>query len=505
MFIKKTEMSVKENIRKFCSGGLSQLHVAVIGDYMLDRYIYGDAYRISPEAPVPVVKFSEEKIVPGGAGNVVANLIGMGLSVTAIGRVGNDLYGEALIKILSSLMRAEVSSILISGGTIVKTRILGGGHQQMLRLDQEEIVSPSEAEIEKILHSLGELIRSGLKSVVISDYGKGFCTPELCHRVIELCRRYSIPVFVDPKDKDWLHYSGAFLVTPNMKELRLIAGADIANEDEEIVYYGTEIMRKFRLDNLLVTRSDKGATLINSSGSRHERASAVEVYDVSGAGDTMIATVAAFFTAGLPLPECVSIANIASQIVVGKIGTYPIKSEDLLQAVLEPDFSAEEKNGYYTRVSPEDKIASRSQAKSICDKWKKEGRRVIFTNGCFDILHVGHIDLLVDAKKLGDRLVIAVNSDDSVRRLKGAGRPVNPGHARAKVLAALEAVDLVVMFDEDTPAELLSQLRPHVIVKGGDYRKEDVAGREYSDEVVILPLTQGYSTTETIEKMGYTK
>lgn len=503
-FTKKIETSVKENIRKLCSGGFGSFHVVVLGDYMLDRYIHGETDRISPEAPVPVVKFLAEKNVPGGAGNVVANLIGLGLSVTAIGRVGKDLNADDLLA-LPDMMKADLSPMLRSGRTIVKTRILGSGRHQMLRLDQEDIVSLCEDEVETVLNELRVRLRAGVNAVVISDYAKGFCSPCLCFSVINLCREYRVPVFIDPKNKDWKYYRGAFLVSPNLKEFRLIAGVDLANSDEEIVLYGTEILKKFSIDNLLITRSERGATLINRTGFKHERARAVEVYDVSGAGDTMISTIAAFFAAGLPLAECVSIANLASQIVIGKIGTYPIKMDDLLLAAHELDTVDCEKKRYIVGDCSKKIATDFNKAKNICDQWKKNNERVIFTNGCFDILHAGHIDSLIGAKILGDHLVVGLNSDDSVKKLKGEGRPVNSQFDRAKVLAALAVVDLIVVFNEDTPEELLCMLRPNVLVKGGDYKKEDVSGREFADEVVILPLTPGYSTTGIIEKMDKIK
>jgi D-beta-D-heptose 7-phosphate kinase/D-beta-D-heptose 1-phosphate adenosyltransferase len=490
-----------KSIMNFCKTGCHTAKVAVVGDYMLDRYIYGDVGRISPEAPVPVVRLSEEKAVPGGAGNVVANLIGLGLSVTAVGRIGNDLYGDILLGI-PLMKQADVSNILRTGSTIVKTRILGGGRQQMLRLDREEICPPGMAESENMLQSLLISIQNGVSNVIISDYGKGICTPFLCSRIIHMCKEHGVPVFVDPKGRDWLRYSGAFLVTPNVEELRLASGSEIKNDDADIVRCGTDMLNKFGIENLLVTRSDKGATLINSSGFRHERANAVEVYDVSGAGDTMIAAVAAFYAGGMALSDCVSAANLASQIVVGKIGTYPIKSEDLIYEIMEAGPLRCGKSGSNTGCEPEAKIMDWKTTEKICDELKKEGKKIIFTNGCFDILHAGHADLLNKARALGDCLIVGLNSDESVRRLKGTGRPVNRCADRARVLASMQAVDIVVVFGEDTPSELLSHIRPSLIVKGGDYRKEDIAGREYAGDTVIVPLLKGYSTTGIIASLG---
>lgn len=463
---------------------------AVIGDFMLDEYVYGEVDRISPEAPVPVLKYEGEKFVPGGAGNVTANLEGLGLSVCAIGRTGCDSYGHALIE-LPVMKAADISMMIRDGSSIVKTRVLGGGRQQIVRIDREDFVSPREAQIDDILRNLKKLIESGLDAVIISDYGKGFCSPELCGKIITLCRGNGVKTFVDPKCSNWSKYAGAFLVTPNIRELSQAIGEEVHNEDDIIVSKGRQILKEYELENLLVTRSEKGATLITNSGFSHSRADSVEVFDVSGAGDTMIATVAAFSVAGLPLEECVDIANVASQVVIGKVGTCPITIEELEETILSKE--SLQKN----------KIAEDScVAEILCKKWKKAGLKVVFTNGCFDILHAGHIDSLKRAKQLGDKLIVGLNSDESVRKLKGPDRPVNSERARAAVLSALEFVDLVVLFNEDTPVKLLSLLRPDVLAKGGDYSPEDVVGREFAGQVVILPLLDGYSTTGIIQKIS---
>lgn len=498
----KLDISAEENICRLCLGGFNSFHVVVIGDYMLDRYIYGEAKRISPEAPVPVLEFSEEKLAPGGAGNVLANLTGLGLSVTSIGRTGYDRYADDLLG-LPAMSVADTSHMIRSGSTIVKTRVMGSRRQQMLRIDQEEIITPDKIEIENVLNSLKECIAKGVNGVVISDYGKGFCSPDLCRSVISLCKKNGVPVFVDPKNKDWSQYSGAFLISPNMRELRLVTGTDIDNEDDDVIRHGIGLTGKYNIVNLLVTRSEKGATLINELGSFHERVTAkAEVYDVSGAGDTMIAVVTAFFIAGIPLKDAVSVANIASQIVIGKIGTYAINAKSLLngiQTIKKIDSHAISHN---FGKRPVNKVVNWQDAIVICSKLRNEGKKIIFTNGCFDILHSGHVDLLTSARQMGDCLVVAVNSDDSVRRLKGRERPVNSSEDRVKILSALEFVDFVVIFEEDTPEKLISLLRPDIIVKGGDYNKEDVSGREYAGEVVIFPLTKGFSTTSIINKIG---
>ena len=466
---------------------IKQMKIVVIGDFMLDQYIYGKVSRISPEAPVPVVKFTSEKLVLGGAGNVSANIAGLGVYTHIIGRVGCD---DKFLNLLA-LKNIDSRLMLRDGETIIKTRVMGNSHQQIVRIDREEISSPNSTQIKEILQNLAGLLSAGIDAVIISDYGKGFCSQDLCQGITNLCRTRGIKVFVDPKCKDWYKYANAFLVTPNISELSQATGEDIPNEDNAIVQEGRKLLAHYAIENLLVTRSEQGATLITKDGFVHCHADSVEVFDVSGAGDTMIATVATFSAAGLPLEDCVRIANTASQVVIGKVGTCPITAEELEEALL-------------AKESPQKlKITDDYQtATKLCEKWKNNGQKIVFTNGCFDILHAGHIDSLRRTRQLGDRLIVGLNSDTSVSRLKGPNRPVNSQDARASVLSALEFVDLVVIFNEDTPKELLSLLRPDVLTKGGDYKPEEVVGREYAGEVVILPLLNGYSTTSIINKIG---
>ncbi len=482
-----TEYDTKK-VRKLLTDGFGNTDIVIAGDFMLDRYISGDVERISPEAPVPVIKFREERLVAGGAGNVAANLVGLGVNVFAVGSVGDDSYGRALLD-LPLCKKIDCSMLLPLGPTTVKTRVLGPGRQQMLRLDIEEKINPSEMEIEQLITGVSNVVLRGAKLIIISDYGKGCCSPVFCHRLIALARDNDLRVWVDPKKTDWESYRGASLITPNIRELSAAAGCQLRNEDDEITSAAIVMMKKYDIENILVTRSERGATLIEKDVITHIPVGAVEVYDVSGAGDTMIAVAAAFAAEGLSLKDAVKLANMASQIVVGKIGTYPISAAELLAAI-------SEKN---TAIPA--KIVTVEDAMKLRTGWHDAGECVVFTNGCFDVIHAGHIDSLTAAKSLGDRLIVGLNSDGSVRRLKGESRPVNGAAARAKVLAALEVVDAVVVFNEDTPSALLSWLRPDVIVKGGDYRPEDVAGGEYAGEVVIIPLTEGFSTTAIIDRL----
>ena len=473
-------------VRTLCEGGFKEFPTAVVGDIMLDHYIYGEVNRISPEAPVPVLNVKEEKYILGGAGNVAMNLRGLGLPVKVFGRAGNDQAGDKVVE-LFELAGIDASGIWFHGETILKTRLLGGRGQQMLRIDREKVLHPSD---EEIIGALNNIVNSqGLSAVVLSDYSKGTLTEKLCAGVINLCKSKNIPVFVDPKGSDWERYRGATMVTPNLRELGEVSNMKISNEDDLISEAGSAVRAEYGLDSLLVTRSDRGATLIKDNLVHHERARMVDVYDVSGAGDTMIATVAAFIAAGTDIYESIKLANIASQIVIGKVGTYPIKAFELLNYISE--VNRLNSNKLFTIEETVSKVAS----------WKDNNEKVVFTNGCFDVFHAGHLDSLVRAKNLGDRLIVGLNSDDSVRRLKGSSRPVNDENARARILEALSIVDCVVIFDEDTPERLLSFLTPDVLAKGGDYAPDQVVGRQYAKEVVILPILEGYSTTGILRKI----
>ena len=485
----------EENVfkaRELLLGGFKNFPAVVIGDFMLDRYVSGDVSRISPEAPVPVVRVRSERFVAGGAGNVAANLAGLGVPVYAVGSIGNDREGEVLLS-LPVFRNSDTSGVRALGATTVKTRILGAGRQQMLRLDREEAVNPCPEDIEFVLSKIKEAAEHGARLVILSDYGKGFCSFEMCRAVIDFCARSGLYVWVDPKKDDWEAYRGAYAITPNMKELAAAAGRSVDNEDCAVADAASELASRYEIENILATRSDKGATLLSHGKASHIPVWPVEVYDVSGAGDTMLAAASAFATAGLPLGDAAMLANAASQMVIGKVGTYPITAGELLAAVTGEN------------AASGGKIYSAREAEDLCCRWRANGEKVVFTNGCFDILHAGHIDSLTAAKSLGDRLIVGLNSDASVKRLKGESRPVNGEISRAKVLSALEAVDAVVIFGEDTPAELLSHLRPDVLAKGGDYKPEEVAGREYAGEVAIIPLTAGYSTTSVIERISHSK
>jgi D-beta-D-heptose 7-phosphate kinase/D-beta-D-heptose 1-phosphate adenosyltransferase len=463
------------------SGRMAEVGVAILGDVLLDRYFTGSTSRVSREAPIPVVVCDGETDNLGGAGNVAMNLRGLGCRVFVTGTAGRD---AAAARIRSHLEERNIEAKLFgrASPTLTKTRLICGG-QQVARFDHEKIESPDGQTAEDAVRYLKSLLDRGeAQAVVLSDYGLGFCTPALCAAAIDTARG-RVPLFVDPRGSDWSKYKGATVVTPNLSELSAVWGKPIPNEDDAVARAGESVRRDAALEWLLITRSARGMTLIGKDGTTHLPAQPVEVFDVSGAGDTVIACLAAGAAAGFPIREAMNFANEAAQIVVTKSGTYPIAATDLLPA-----------------SSPAaERIAAREDAARLCRRWKEEGR-VVFTNGCFDILHAGHVDSLERARALGDRLIVGLNSDRSVEALKGKGRPVNKQEDRARLLAALRAVDLVVVFDEDTPAALLSELRPHVLAKGGDYRAEDLPGREFVEEVAILPFVKDLSTTEILSR-----
>lgn len=472
-----------------------QVHVLVVGDVMLDRYWWGAVRRISPEAPVPVVQIREMSAVLGGAGNVAANLAGLGCRVTVLGIRGDDDAGRQVAALFAD-KKIDAPLLMDRGrATTTKTRIMARD-QQLMRLDEED-AGPLTPEIEEDLITAVQHHVSHVDAVILSDYGKGLLnTATLCQQVIGTCRDRRIPLLVDPKGRDWQRYRGATGITPNLAELKLVAETPIEDTDAALIQLAEEVRRRYELAFLLVTLGPRGM-LLSESG-RHETIHTVarEVYDVSGAGDTVIATLTAGLAAGLPPREAAVIANTAAGIVVGKLGTQPIDAANLITALQQ---SGESRLATPTGTVPID--AARMQLNA----WRSDGQRIVFTNGCFDLLHPGHIRLLHQARALGDRLVVGLNTDASVRRLKGETRPVLGEQDRGVMLNALACVDMVVLFDEDTPEALIRQLKPDILVKGADYRLQDVVGRDiveaYGGEVKLIGLLEGYSTTGITQKV----
>lgn len=457
----------------------------VVGDIMLDRYWYGGTSRVSPEAPVPVVKVDQIEDRPGGAGNVSLNIAALGAGVSLVGITGQDEAADALAE---RLRAARVyCDFLMSDAhpTITKLRVISR-HQQLLRMDFEDAFAEADARA-MTAKALDMIAHMG--AVILSDYGKGaLADPQ---SLIAAARQHSVPVFVDPKGVDFQRYRGATLLTPNLSEFEAVVGA--CETEASLVKKGKQLLSELSLSALLVTRGEQGMTLLRPDAAElHLPARAKEVFDVTGAGDTVISVLAASVAAGESLDNGVALANLAGGIVVGKLGTATISGPELRRAVLREQGS-------------ERGIMSEEQLVTALDDARAHGERIVFTNGCFDIIHAGHVGYLEQARARGDRLVVAVNGDESVSRLKGPGRPINPVERRMAVLAGLEAVDWVVSFNDNTPERLLELLRPDMLVKGGDYAKEEVVGwqivESYGGEVSALEFLDDCSTTAIVEKI----
>lgn len=462
--------------------------ILVIGDVMLDRYWYGNTHRISPEAPIPVLHVTQSKDRPGGAGNVALNLSALGCHVTLLGVIGNDEAGDMLEKTL----RAENVDCqlhrLADFPTITKLRALGQ-HQQLLRLDFEKALDAIKTE-DLIPHTKRLLHDKKINVLVLSDYAKG--TLHHAQAYIRAAKEAGIPVLVDPKSADFSLYQGATLITPNQKEFETVVG-HCANE-AELLTRGYGLLRNYEMQALLITRSEHGMLLLReNTPPLHLPARAREVYDVTGAGDTVIAMLAANLAVGEPLDNAAFLANTAAGLAVEKLGAVAVSLAELQEA-LQPEPQHLQAD-----------ILTEAALIQALQNARAAGEKIVMTNGCFDILHAGHIQYLTAAKKLGNRLVVAVNTDDSVRRLKGDTRPIVPLEERMAMLAGLRAVDWVVAFSEDTPARLIEQLQPDILVKGEDYRVEQIAGAAYilskGGKVHLLPFKQGCSTSNLIKKI----
>jgi D-beta-D-heptose 7-phosphate kinase / D-beta-D-heptose 1-phosphate adenosyltransferase len=462
--------------------------ILVVGDVMLDRYWLGGTSRISPEAPVAVVRVQNTKDSPGGAGNVALNLAALGSAASLVGIVGDDHSGRELE---TSLNAAGVWCDFLrvkEKPTITKLRVISR-HQQLIRLDFEELFGHEDArglepKVAGLLHNMDAMI--------LSDYGKGALLD--VQSLIHLARQAGVPVLVDPKGNDFSIYRGASLLKPNLQEFEAIVGA--CSSEDELVSKGQQLLRDLELQALLITRGEHGMTLIrDNSPEQHFPARARDVFDVTGAGDTVIAVVAAAHGAGLALPESVALANIAAGLVVAKLGTAAISGPELRREV--------QRDGGSDRG-----IMSLEQLQLAVADAKAHGERIVFTNGCFDIIHAGHVGYLKEARKQGDRLIVAINDDDSVKRLKGKGRPINSIDRRMAVVTGLEAVDWVVSFSQDTPESLLREIRPDVLIKGGDYGIGEVVGsdfvKSYGGEVMVLAFLDNCSTSAIVNKIQST-
>ena len=462
----------------------SSTRVVVAGDVMLDRYLFGSTGRISPEAPVPVVHVQQSDDRPGGAGNVAVNLAALGVTTSLVGVVGKDEAARSLAAILDDRGIDCAFAEAADRPTITKTRVQSRG-QQLIRLDEEKAVAmPGDAVAAALAGAL-----AGAGAVILSDYGKGALTD--VQTMIRSCRDAGVPVLVDPKGMDFGKYRGASVITPNQSEFEAVAG--VAESDDDLVNRARAMMHEFDLDALLVTRSEKGMLLVEGDGEPlFLSTQAREVFDVTGAGDTVIATLAAAVASGQSLASAAALANLAAGLVVRKIGVATVTPGELSAALHERG------QGGRGLVDLDTLLALVAESHD-----RKE--RVIMTNGCFDVLHAGHVAYLEEAKSLGDRLIVAVNDDDSVRRLKGESRPVNALEDRMLVLAGLAAVDWVVPFSEDTPAHLIEAVLPDVLVKGGDYQPEEIAGArevlQNGGEVRVLAFRDGHSSSRIIDRL----
>lgn len=460
-------------------------NVLVVGDVMLDRYWHGPTSRISPEAPVPVVKVEHIEERPGGAANVALNVTSLGGRSDLLGLTGDDEAADALQSRLSGANVTCHFCRLADFPTITKLRVISR-HQQLIRLDFEE---PFLSSGQQQLAERFQTLLQGVGAIILSDYAKGAL--QSVSDLIAVANEQQIPVLVDPKGHDFSKYQGATLVTPNLSEFEAVVG--VCKTEQQLVEKGIALLKQHQWQALLVTRGEQGMTLLRDGMPElHLPAQAKEVYDVTGAGDTVIATLAAGIASGCELPEAVALANLAAGVVVGKLGTAAITAPELRQALQQDG-----KHG--------GGVVSEEQLVQCIEDSKASGERIVMTNGCFDIIHAGHVQYLEQAKKLGDRLIVAVNTDDSVRKLKGEGRPVNPVERRMAVLAALQSVDWVVPFSEDTPARLICKLLPDVLVKGGDYKPEQIAGGqcviENGGSVQVLDFADGCSTSAIIENI----
>ena len=468
--------------------------VLCIGDLMLDEFVYGDVTRISPEAPTPVIAVKRTEVMVGGAGNVARNLVALGARCVFVGVVGDDDAGAALTKALTTNALIEFELVIDPARqTTRKVRFVSEHHStHLLRADWES-AGPINAAAEDALiaHAIKAMPRAG--SVVLSDYAKGALTPRVIRAVIDAANKLGKPVVVDPKGRDYSIYRGATLITPNRQELADATGT-MARSDDEVADAAIGLARALDAKAVLVTRSEDGMTLVTDGAPVHVPAYPVRVRDVSGAGDTVVAVLSAMLAMDADFESAMRAANAAAAVVVGKRGTATLTVAELRSRILPAASLAPEEKIVFDWALLDEHLAD----------WRKDGLRIGFTNGCFDLLHPGHVKLLAAARAACDRLVVGLNGDASVTRLKGEGRPVQNVQSRAEVLAALAAVDLVVVFDEDTPKNLIAQVKPTILVKGSDYKREDVVGHDIVEalggSVVLIDLVPGQSTTSIVQR-----
>ena len=471
--------------------------VLVIGDIMLDKYFFGEAKRLSPEAPVPVLHKTRETIVLGGASNVARNLVRAIQDVSIMSVIGNDEEGKILKKILEdNKIHTDLLILDKERTTTVKTRMIGPNNAQMLRLDVEDTASISDEISDKMI-KLYEANIEKFDIIIISDYKKGVLNVQNTAELIRIANKYNKMTLIDTKEPSYAKYKDAYLIKPNLDELKNLTKMSV-NNDEEVVNAANELRAQTGAKYVLATRGKDGMTLVDGKSFQHIRGVSKEVYDVSGAGDTVISYLAVGLANDFEIGDTARLANIASSIEVSKMGTYAVSIEEIKEHINKEN-----------DVSYDNKLPSVDELAKILQAEREKGKKIVFTNGCFDIYHVGHSRYLRQASTYGDILVVGVNSDASVKRLKGPERPIISEEERMELLADLQCVSYVVKFEEDTPYELIKKLQPDIITKGGDYKPEEVVGKDIVEarggKVVICKLVEGKSTTNIITKIRNAK
>ena len=462
-------------------------NILVIGDLMIDHYLWGSCDRISPEAPVQVVNVKKESSVLGGAGNVINNLVTLGSVVDVISVIGNDSVANELKSLLEKI-DVPTSNLVVENNrkTSKKSRLIAS-QQQVLRYDMESIDDINENSHKQIIQTLEKNIDK-YSSIILSDYGKGVLTTNLTKEIIKIANKNNIKVLVDPKGKDYSKYKGSYTLTPNKKEAMEATNIDIKDESS-LIEALKSLKTQCDLEVSLITLSEQGIAIFDDELTIKPTV-AREVYDVTGAGDTVIASIAFALGNNLDIKDAIYFANLAAGVVVGKIGS----ATTTLDEIYEYEYSLHKSNST-SHIKTFDEI------KTLASKLHNQGKKIVFTNGCFDILHVGHVKYLEVAKSYGDVLILGLNADSSVRKLKGPTRPINTQDDRAYILASLESVDYVVIFEEETPYELIKLIKPHVLVKGGDYEGKEVVGQDIADELKLVQFVDGKSTTNTIKRI----
>ncbi|MDD3026176.1 MAG: D-glycero-beta-D-manno-heptose-7-phosphate kinase [Aliarcobacter skirrowii] len=463
-------------------------NILVIGDLMIDHYLWGSCDRISPEAPVQVVNVKKENSVLGGAGNVINNLVSLGSSVEVISVIGDDSVANELKTLLSNIGVSFDNLVVEKGRKTSKKSRLMASNQQVLRYDSESVDEISKKSSNKILEILEKNIKN-YSAIILSDYKKGVLTTTLTQDIIKLANRHKIKVLADPKGKDFSKYKGAYTLTPNKKEAMEATNIDIKDE-KSLVEALKSLKQNCNLEVSLITLSEQGIAIFDDELFTSPTA-AREVFDVTGAGDTVIASITFALSCGVDIKKALYFANLAAGVVVGKIGSATASLDEIY-----------EYESQLNKSSSSSHIKTFDEIEKLAKKLHSQGKRIVFTNGCFDILHVGHVKYLEEAKSYGDVLILGLNADSSVRKLKGSSRPINSQDDRAYILASLESVDYVVIFEEETPYELIKLIKPHVLVKGGDYEGKEVVGQDIADELKLVQFVDGKSTTNTIKRIN---